>query len=140
MLAVSVRACKFGGRRTRGSHPRQSLTRVFSSRDLPLAAGHRDWRVPTREELLSIVNYRATSSPAAFAAFHGASCGALCTDITDPACSCTALFCWSASGFAAFQGEAWEVDFNVGSISVVEKSGFPPQSMFVRAVRGGAPA
>jgi hypothetical protein len=99
-------------------------------------AGHGDWRAPTREELRSIVNYGATASPAVFAAFLGSRCGATCPDLTDPACSCTALFYWSASGFTAFQGHAWEVDFNVGSIAPIEKSG-SPQPMFVRAVRGG---
>src|SRR5262249_13030131 len=100
-------------------------------------AGHSDWRIPTPDDLLSIVTSHTTSTPAAFEAFHGANCGGTCGNIEDPACSCTSFFYWSASAFGPFQGEAWEVDFNAGTIAVIEKSG-SPQPMFARAVRRGS--
>lgn len=51
-------------------------------------AGHSDWRVPNKKELESIVD-AGRFNPAIDPAFNGASCGAACTDINDPACSCT---------------------------------------------------
>lgn len=51
-------------------------------------AGHQDWRVPTRLELETILDW-STYSPMVDVAFNGASCGASCTNINDPTCSCT---------------------------------------------------
>ena len=75
--------------------------------------GHTDWRVPKREELVSIVDYADTTfSPVTFAAFQGASCGGACTDITNLACSCTkSSLYWSASSLAPFPTGAWLVNF-----------------------------
>src|SRR5262249_53223997 len=65
-------------------------------------AGHADWRVPTRAELVSITDYTDTTAyPVVNVAFHGASCGAACTDFTNAACSCTRSgFYWSATNYA----------------------------------------
>jgi hypothetical protein len=51
-------------------------------------AGHSDWCIPTVQELESIVDH-STSDPTVDVAFNGAKCGTTCTDMNDPACSCT---------------------------------------------------
>ncbi len=99
-------------------------------------AGHTDWRVPTREELISIVDYADTTfSPVTNVAFHGASCGAACTDIMNPACSCTRSFSyWSASTLAPAPSSAWLVFFSGGLVSTLDKLDF----LSVRLVRAGS--
>jgi hypothetical protein len=98
-------------------------------------AGHGDWRVATLDELQAIVDYADTTSPVVDVAFHGASCGAACTDITDPACSCTlSNYSWSASTYAPFPTIAWAVTFNDGNMSFFSKTDSGP----VRAVRPGS--
>jgi hypothetical protein len=102
-------------------------------------AGHRDWRLPNVKELVGIVNYQIPPGPNVDPAFNGASCGPACTNITDPACSCTAPdYYWSASTytppFAGYPYAAWHVHFYDGSVSSDSKT----YDMFVRAVRGGS--
>ncbi len=97
-------------------------------------AGHTDWRVPNVRELQSIADYGA-SSPAVSTAFNGANCGPSCTDLTNPACSCTY---WvgpyrSSTTYAGLPDYALNVDFLVGSAGIYPKS----VSAAVRAVRGG---
>ena len=77
-------------------------------------AGHSDWRIPKLQELVGIVNYADGTAPAVDVAFMGANCGPTCTDITDPACSCTegSQYYWSASG----PGTAWSVFFGTGNV------------------------
>jgi hypothetical protein len=69
-------------------------------------AGETDWRVPKRKELVSIVDYFDTTfSPVTNVAFHGASSGIACTDITGAACRCTQSSShWSASSLAPNPG------------------------------------
>jgi hypothetical protein len=97
--------------------------------------GYTDWRVPKRSELEGIVDV-AVSSPAVFAAFNGASCGGACTDISDPACSCTdSLDYWSAATtYAPSPFYSWAVSFLDGT----EKTGYRGGGKDVRAVRGGS--
>jgi len=100
-------------------------------------AGASDWRVPRRDELVSIVDYFDTTFfPVTDVAFHGASCGIACTDITDPACSCTqSSLYWSASSLAPSPTTAaWGVDFFFGGVSNVSKT----TGRYVRVVRGGS--
>jgi hypothetical protein len=99
-------------------------------------AGATDWRVPKRDELVSIVDYFDTTfSPVTNVAFHGVSCGAACTDITDPACSCTrSSNYWSASSLAPNPTNAWNVNFNNGNVNNNDKN----NNLFVRVVRGGS--
>ena len=96
-------------------------------------AGHSDWRVPTRRELEGIVDYADSTPPATDVAFAGANCGTTCTDITDPSCSCTASFYWSASALAVSGRTYWFLDFTGGSVSGY----FSDIDNYVRAVRTG---
>lgn len=97
-------------------------------------AGYTDWRLPNRAELESIVDL-GHCWPAVAPAFRGPSCGLACADMTDPACSCTALYgYWSSTPLAEFAPTTWYVwfvDGSVGAIHPEEATGN------VRAVRGG---
>lgn len=82
-------------------------------------AGKSDWRLPTRAELDSLVDF-ASSKPALVAkVFPGAS---------------PAVF-WSAITTAGVPTEAWVVDFELGWLSSLLKS----NSRAVRCVRGATP-
>ena len=53
-------------------------------------AGYTDWRIPNVKELQGIVHYGAVAPPWVDAAFHQSATCTGCTDVTAPACSCTA--------------------------------------------------
>ncbi len=96
-------------------------------------AGHNDWRVPNIRELQGIVDY-GTFNPAVTTAFHGASCGASCTDLTNPACSCAQSGdYWSSSTYEPSPTNAWYVFFYDGAVGNNNKTNNP----YVRAVRSG---
>ncbi len=96
---------------------------------------HNDWRLPRTAELEGLVDYADTSPPVINVAFHGASCGASCTDITSPACACTqSYYYWSASTFAPNPNDAWFVYFVNGYVYYGSKT----YGSYVRAVRGGS--
>lgn len=97
-------------------------------------AGYRDWRLPNKKELESIVDAEA-NAPAVNPAFHGANCGGACADVRDPACSCTTPSSyWSSTTVSGYPGDAWKVEFGRGDVGVLAKD-FP---MHARAVRGGS--
>ena len=53
-------------------------------------AGHRDWRLPTVAELMTIVDYERFN-PAVGASFDGPGCGLDCDSPAKKCCSCTRL-------------------------------------------------
>ena len=76
-------------------------------------AGHTDWRLPTREELMSIADYADASAPVVPAQFD-ASCTASCVS---PVCSCTAAgLYWTNDLVASISGNAWLLNFGDGSV------------------------
>jgi hypothetical protein len=92
-------------------------------------AGHNDWRIPNKKELISIID-DGNFSPAVDAAFNNGVagfCDALSCSRTQPG------FYWSSTTHAALPAVAWFVDFFSGNVSGGGKSG----TVFVRAVRGG---
>lgn len=98
-------------------------------------AGHRDWRLPSSRELSSIVNPLEEQEPAATAAFIGASCGATCRDLRDPACSCTqpGLY-WAAPSAGPNPDESWMAFFYCNGNLFLD---LETNRFFVRAIRGG---
>jgi hypothetical protein len=96
-------------------------------------AGYRDWRLPNKKELESIVD-PSTGLPALGIAFHGVNCGASCTDLTNPACACDASFIYWTSTTATSSPYAWYILTENGS-SAVEYKG---STNAARAVRGGS--
>lgn len=98
-------------------------------------AGHSDWRMPTSEEIYTIVNPLEDGDPAASAAFNGASCGAECGDLSNPACSCANPgLHWAASTAAPGPDDSWMMYFYCqGNLFLDLKA----NKFYVRAVRGG---
>jgi len=95
-------------------------------------AGYRDWRVPNRTELQTILNMGA-DTPAVPSAFQLDCIGAC----SIPGCSCTRATAvakyWSSSTYHGGTVTAWYVDFGEG------QTNFDPKvnTNFVRAVRAG---
>ena len=79
--------------------------------------GQSDWRLPTRNELQSIVNYNAYN-PAAFTAFFP---------------DTVASDYWSSTTYAYGTDYAWIVSFGFGSVNGFSKT----NGYYVRAVRAG---
>lgn len=98
-------------------------------------SGHSDWRIAKRSELESIIDIADGTPPAINVAFHGASCGVACTDITSAACACTqSSSYWAATSYAPSPFSAWVVYFDGGYVFADFKFNF----YYVRAVRGGS--
>lgn len=96
-------------------------------------AGHRDWRIPTEDELESLVDY-TLASPALDSVFNGANCGATCMDLTSAPCSCPAFGSWSSTTDAGCPSSVWGVGFSDGSSAGT----FKFYDGEIRAVRGGS--
>jgi hypothetical protein len=95
-------------------------------------AGYCDWYVPNRNQLATLVD-NEVSIPAINAAFN--QCPAACSDVTDPACSCTSSSnYWSATTYAPDPSGAWIVNFNFGFAF----NGYKNLDVHVRAVRAGS--
>lgn len=87
--------------------------------------GHTDWRVPTREELRSILDYGATASPLIDEAFLGK------TEGTDHWTSQTALY--NESPLTYEGSKAWELHFDTGESEAHAKGS---TEVTIRLVRG----
>lgn len=85
---------------------------VRRSKELYLAK-YSDWRLPTIEELCSIVDYTRIA-PA-----------------IDPIFDCKPTWYWSGSSYAGSAGFAWDVGFGYGAVGHSHKSG----DYYVRCVR-----
>ncbi len=96
---------------------------------LPCFAGHCDWRIPNRLELLSIVHL-GQFEPSVDPVFHSA-CELDCSFLT---CSCTqsGLY-WSSTTLRHPPNVAWFVSFGYGTVGNLPKGA----DGMVRAVRGG---
>ena len=96
-------------------------------------AGYCDWRVPNRNELATLVDNELPAGPTINTAFN--QCPAACSDVTDPACSCTSSSAyWSATTYAPGPSLAWGVVFvNGGTDYYIKGNG-----THVRAVRSGS--
>ena len=96
-------------------------------------AGYCDWYVPNRNELATLVDNELPAGPTINTAFN--QCPAACSDVTDPACSCTSSSgYWSASTSAPSPPYAWLVDFGSGIPTSIPKA----HDLHVRAVRAGS--
>ena len=98
-------------------------------------AGYRDWRMPSSGELYGIVNPLEDGDASARAAFNGASCGAACGNLGEPACSCNhpGLY-WAAAKNESNPDDSWMMLFYCnGNLFLDLKS----NRFYVRAVRGG---
>ena len=96
-------------------------------------AGYCDWYVPNRNELATLVD-NELSGPAINTAFN--QCPAACSDVTDPACSCTSSSgaSWTATTYAPVPSNARGVNFGAGVTVYNSKSA----ERRVRAVRSGS--
>lgn len=92
-------------------------------------AGYKDWRIPNRfelETLLDLESANATTYPA-----FATPCPSECTVQT---CNCTRLaLYWSSTTFSNNPTGAWAVDFGDADAAPILKT----SDLFVRAVRGG---
>jgi len=96
-------------------------------------AGYRDWRLPSRRELESIVDL-GRNNPTVNPIFDKDTCVPSCKDVLDPACSCNvSSYYWTSSTYGSGSKYAWDVYFLDGSVGRYLKTG----DLHVRAVRGG---
>ncbi|MBI5503419.1 MAG: DUF1566 domain-containing protein [Deltaproteobacteria bacterium] len=109
-----------------------AVTTKMAALNSAVFAGHNDWRLPNRHELLTLANLGAVN-PATFSAFNAA-CAPGCTVTT---CSCTQWsysYYWSSSTYHLGPPAAWLVYFSTGGTSTNGKT----LDNYVRAVRAGS--
>jgi hypothetical protein len=95
-------------------------------------AGHGDWRLPTLEEMLTIVDYE-TFNPAVGPAFKGVGCGVGCDTPRAAGCSCTALGnYWTSTTLTRAQDLVAAVGMHLGFVGEWPTD----ETAAVRAVRG----
>ncbi len=115
--------------------PNGTIWQLVAALNTANYGGHNDWRVPTRFELEGILDLADTTPPTVNIAFAGASCGAACTDVNNPACSCSqSNGYWSASTHGPGPVSAGIVYFDSGLVTAGDKV----SNFYVRAVRGGS--
>jgi membrane protein involved in D-alanine export len=96
-------------------------------------AGHADWRLPTSQELYTIVTPYEEREPATVAAFTGPACGADCADLRDPACSCNhPKLYWAVPSGGPAPDESWMMFFYCNGHLLLDLS---RNRFHVRAVR-----
>jgi hypothetical protein len=96
-------------------------------------AAHRDWRLPNRFELESLLNLEAFApTPSTHTAFH-TTCSPQCELTGASPCSCTVpSYYWSSTTYRYHEDFAWYVDFAVGRVAAAYKS----YGVYARALRG----
>ncbi len=95
-------------------------------------AGFSDWRLPTPDELYSLVDFVDAAQPFTFEVFQGSGCGAPCTDSALPSCSCTRNNdYWTGTTVVTNELNAWAVGMSIALPSSRGKTSFEA----VRAVR-----
>ena len=106
--------------------------------DVETFAGYSDWRIPTIRELESMRSDDLTKyGPAVDSELHGSLCGATCTDMATPQCSCTfAGYTWSGTNSPESWEHAWFVHFFEGYSECFPS--YKDDLFVVRAVRGGS--
>lgn len=99
----------------------------------PCFSGFCDWRVPTVNELLTLVDWGVTN-PAISDPFNDCTPG--CTVLS---CSCTKPErYWTSSTYMDDPHSAWLVDFGTGRVLEAHKSDEGSARYHVRVVRGGS--